>query len=306
MTYRLPPLNALRAFEAAARHLSFKQAAAELHVTPGAISQQVKSLEDILGVRLFDRIHNGLMLTVEGQQYLTPLRSAFINISTATEMVAPRAGGDAVLTVGTEPEFAIKWLVPKMPAFQRQHPDLRIRIGEATSPDAIVQGDVDLAILPGISSYAALRCELLIEEAMSPVCSPDIAVTAETPLEDCVLLVSDDESYWDAWLRAVGGPPRERLELVTFAERGTALRAARAGQGLAMGSSLQEARDLEEGTLLRPYPGADLIGTSYYLIVPPGRADCPGEGAFIHWLREAVQAPTATQQSGQQSGESAA
>ena len=283
MTYRIPPLNALRAFEAAARHLSFKQAAAELNVTPGAVSLQVKGLEETLGVRLFDRIHNGLMLTSEGQAYLTPIRSAFTNISVATEMIAPRSDG-VDLTIGSEANIAIKWLVPKMAAFQRAHPDVRVRIGEAASAEAIVQGEVDVAILKGVSSYGGLRCDLVFQEMMFPVAAPTIKGDGLIDLADTIILVAGDQSVWATWLERAGAPSLADLERVDLASRDLALHTAMAGRGLFMGSNLEEAALLSEGRLIRPFDEAVNCGNSYYAVYPPGRADCPSEQAFLAWL----------------------
>ncbi|MEM7023486.1 MAG: LysR substrate-binding domain-containing protein [Pseudomonadota bacterium] len=284
MTYRIPPLNALRAFESAARHLSFKQAAAELHVTPGAVSQQVKGLEDALGIRLFDRIHNGLTLTSEGQQYLTPIRSAFTNISVATEMIsqAPRS---ADLTIGADANFAIKWLVPQMAAFQRVHPDVSVRIGEAESAEAVVNGDVDIAILKGVSAYGGLRCDLAFKEVMFPVAAPAL-VDASIDLAQTLVLVANDQATWVTWLERAGEPALADLERVDLAERSLAIRAAIAGRGLAMGSNLAEAAELANGRLRQAFPHTVDCGGTYYAVYPPGRADCPAERAFIAWLSD--------------------
>ncbi|MGI9506254.1 MAG: LysR substrate-binding domain-containing protein [Geminicoccaceae bacterium] len=283
MTYHVPPLNALRAFEAAARHLSFKQAAAELNVTPGAVSQQVKSLEDTLGVQLFDRIHNGLMLTSEGQAYLTPIRSAFTNISVATEMISPRADG-VDLTIGAEANFAIKWLVPKMAAFQRASPDVRVRIGEASSAEAVVQGEVDIAILKGVSAYGGLRCDLVFQEMMFPLAAPTLAEEGNIDLAGTIILVASDQAVWTTWLERAGAPSLADLERVDLASRDLALHTAMAGRGLFMGSSLEEAAVLSEGRLIRPFADAVGCGSRYYAIYPPGRATCPSEEAFLMWL----------------------
>ena len=227
MTYRIPPLNALRAFEAAARHLSFKQAAAELNVTPGAVSQRVKSLEDSLGIRLFDRIHNGLMLTSEGQAYLTPIRSAFTNISVATEMITPKSNG-VDLTIGAEANFAIKWLVPKIAAFQRAYPDVRVRIGEALSAEAVVRGEVDIAVLKGVSAHNGLRCDLIFREMMFPVAAPTIKGDGNIDLAGTIILVAGDQAVWATWLECAGARSLADLERVDLASRDLALHTAMA------------------------------------------------------------------------------
>lgn len=294
MTYRIPPLNALRAFEAAARHLSFKQAATELNVTPGAVSQQVKSLEETLGVRLFDRIHNGLMLTSEGQGYLTPIRSAFTNISVATEMISPRADG-VDLTVGAAANFAIKWLVPQMSAFQREYPDLRVRIGEARSAEAVVQGDVDIAILKGVSAYGGLRCDLVVQEVMFPLAAPALATDGRVDLVGAIILIAGDRAVWTTWLERAGAPSFADLERIDLASRDLALHAAMAGRGLFMGSSLEEAAALAEGRLIQPFAETVGCGGTYYAVYPAGRVACPAERTFLEWLgRQPVREKSAT------------
>ena len=290
MTYRIPPLNALRAFESAARHLSFKQAATELCVTPGAVSQQVKTLEDVLGVRLFDRIHNGLMLTTEGQQYLTPIRSAFTNISVATEMIAPRAG-DVDLTIGADATFAIKWLVPKMAAFQRVHPDLRVRIGEADTAEAVVKGEVDIAILKGISAYNGLRSDLAFKELMFPVAASSLVDSGAVDLSGTIILVADDQPIWTTWLEHASAPSLADLNRVDVTERSLAIYGAIAGRGLAMGSNLEESAELADGRLVQAFPTTVNCGGSYYAVYPPGRASCPAEAAFLSWLKDGTDAP---------------
>ncbi len=285
MTYRIPPLNALRAFEAAARHLSFKQAASELNVTPGAVSQQVKILEDVLGVALFDRVHNGVMLTAEGQRFLTPIRTAFAGITAATEMVSPHAKGTD-LTVVADPEFAIKWLVPKLKDFPRAHPDIRVRLGEAQSPEAIVEGTANIAILRGVSSYSGLRCDPVFSEEQFPVCAPGYLDGANDLFAKAVILRANDDALWESWLRAADRRRLSDLSCVDFTSRDLAIQGAIAGRGLALGSSLQDAAELADGRLRRVSEHAETCGEPFYVIYPPGRADCPAERAFVDWIAQ--------------------
>ncbi len=286
MTYRIPPLNALRAFEAAARHLSFKQAAAELNVTPGAVSQQVKILEDVLGVALFDRVHNGVMLTAEGQRFLTPIRTAFAGITAATEMVSPHAKGTD-LTVVADPDFAIKWLVPKLKDFPRAHPDIRVRIGEAQSPDVLVEGIADIAILRGVSSYNGLRCDPVFSEQQFAVCAPGYLDGANGLFGKAMILRAGDDALWEAYLSVADARRLSDLDCVDFTSRELAIQGAIAGRGLALGSSLEDAADLAEGRLQRVSEHAVTCGEPFYVIYPPGRADCPAERAFINWIAQA-------------------
>lgn len=287
MTYRLPPLNALRAFEAAARHLSFKRAGAELHVTPGAISQHVKALEEQLGVVLFERIHNGLVLTEEGQRYVAPLRSAFATISIATESVAPRRDGPEIV-VGTDPEFAIHWLVTRLDRFARAGNGVRVKIAEAQAPAAVLGGEVDIALLNGVSSHPELQVEPFLEERLMPAASPQIpdALSADRFGRDMPLLVADDGTGWRQWLAAADRPGIEHYARVDFAERDLAVRAAELGRGVLLSSTISENPALDAGRLIAAAGEPQLDGDRWYLLCPPGRVDCPEEAAFISWLKE--------------------
>jgi len=287
MTYRLPPLNALRAFEAAARHLSFKRAAAELHVTPGAVSQHVKALEDQLGTALFERIHNGLMLTEAGQRYVAPLRSAFTTISIATESVAPRREGPE-LVVGTDPDFAIQWLVPRLDRFARRGNGLRVKIAETADPGGVLEGRVDVALLNGVSSHPDLHAEVFLDEKLFPVAAPAVAETlGDNAFGDAVpLLVADDEAAWRRWFAAAGGASLDDHARVDFAERDLAVRAAELGRGIVLGSTITETAAFSAGRLAPAAAGPGIDGARWYMLMPAGRVDCPEESAFLAWLSE--------------------
>ena len=177
MSRRLPPLNALRAFEAAARHLSFTRAAAELNVTQTAISHQIRALEERLGVRLFRRLPRGLLLTEEAQRYLPPIRDAFDQIALATERLGA-VGASSTLTVSVLPSFAGKWLVPRLGRFRVAHPDLDLRISASSELVDFARDDVDVGIRMGSGRYPGLRVDRLFGESLVPVCSPDAAARA--------------------------------------------------------------------------------------------------------------------------------
>lgn len=288
MTYRLPPLNALRAFEAAARHLSFKRAAAEMHVTPGAVSQQVKALEDQLGTPLFERIHNGLMLTEEGQRYVAPLRSAFTTISIATESVAPRRAGPE-LVIGTDPDFAFQWLVPRLDQFARSSNGLRIKIAEAADPACVLDGRADIALLNGVSSHPELHAAPFLAEALFPAAQPaaagglgDNAFGGALPL-----LVAGDAADWDRWFVAAGTARLTDHNRVDFAARDLAVRAAKLGKGIVLASTISDATAFCDGRLVPAVDGPKVDGDRWYMLLPAGRVNCPEEAAFMHWLAEA-------------------
>src|SRR5947209_2029443 len=212
MTARLPSLNGLRAFEAAARHLSFTAAAAELNVTQTAISHQIRRLETELGIRLFVRQNRSLTLTSEAREYLPGIRAAFNDLRLATDRLL-RRDNDHVLTVSTLSSFAAKWLLPRLPAFQEAHPGIDVRITTSTSLVDFNHGDVDAAIRYGRGRWSGLRADWLTADELFPVCSPallkgDKPVRRPDDLAGQTLLhtsgaYGDD---WRLWLTAAGLP----------------------------------------------------------------------------------------------------
>jgi len=285
MTYRLPPLNALRAFEAAARHLSFKRAAGELHVTPGAVSQQVRALERILGVSLFDRVHQGLILTDAGQRYLIPLRAAFDTISIATQSVAPRTIG-AEMVIAAPADFAVNWLLPTLGDFRATHPSLELKLADATGPDAVLRGRAAIVILPGLSSHPELAATHLVDDRRFPATAP--AATAppagDRATAGTVLLTADDEQLWRQALPGDGFDAKPRM---AFARRELAVRAAELGRGVVLASSVEDAASLTAGRLVPVDVAPDVLAVRWYALCPPGRLSCPEERAVLDWLVQA-------------------
>lgn len=275
MTYHLPPLNALRAFEAAARHLSFKSAAAELRVTPGAVGQQVRALELLLGVRLFERMHQGLMLTEAGQRYLTPLRDAFDVISIATQSVAPRPAGKPFV-VATVPEFAVHWLLPALDALRDAEPSLRVTIAEAAGPEAVLRGRAQMAILPGLSSHPQLAATHVVDDVRFPA-------TAPRP-QAATLLVAGDEGLWR---QALGGEWPGRRDRVDFTDRDLAVRAAELGRGTVLASAVEDRASLAAGRLVPAADRRSVVARRWYALCPAGRLGCPEERAVLDCLTRA-------------------
>ena len=171
MSRHLPPLNSLRAFEAAGRHLSLTKAAQELHVTPAAVSHQVKSLEEHLGIKLFRRVSRGLALTAEGQSLLPPLSAGLDEMEVAVERVK-RADDQRPVTVSVAPSFGVRWLVPRLERLRAAHPQLDVRIDANPSLVDLERDDIDLAIRYGTGNYPGLHVERLMEDEVVPVCSP--------------------------------------------------------------------------------------------------------------------------------------
>lgn len=288
MTYQLPSLNALRAFEAAARHLSFKQAARELHVTPGAVGQQIRRLEADLAVKLFERRTRAVMLTEAGQGYLPVVRQAFQKISDATERLSP-ARKVRMLTVSMLSSFAAKWLVPRLGRFQERHPDIDVRITTSGRLVDFSREDVDVAIRHGLGRYPGLRSWRLLSEDMTPVCSPALLdgprpLRRPDDLRHHTLLHDQARRDWTLWLQALGVNGVDSARGPSFSDDGLMLQAAIDGQGVALGRGALIERDMAEGRLVAPFDVRLPSDFAYYLVCPEAPADHPNIAAFRDWL----------------------
>lgn len=293
MSYRLPPLNALRAYEAAARHLSFKLAAHELNVTAGAISQQVKALEDVLGVQLFKRMHKSLLLTDTGQAYLPPIRKAFRIMSEATEQIVP-GSITKTLTVGVQSLFAVKWLLPRLNGFIERHPGIDVQISTAIEFADLKEGRVDAIIRQGLGEHPGLRSDLVFSESWAPVCSPglhrgDPALCKPADLRHHVLLHDKFREKWAMWLKAHEVHHVDATRGFCFSDEGLALEAAIAGQGVALGRRLLIEEPLQDGRLVRPFELELNDDLDFYLFTPQGTADCTEIVALRNWLLSPVE-----------------
>jgi LysR family glycine cleavage system transcriptional activator len=286
MARRLPPLNALRAFEAAARLLSFTKAAEELNITPSAISHQIRGLEAYLGLRLFRRSARALMLTDEGQAYLPALRDAFDGIHAATARLAARQAAGA-LTVSLLSSFAVRWLIPRLPRFQARHPAIEVRLSTTVRVVDFRREDVDCAIRHGSGHWAGLSAELLLKEELFPVCSPALAAGLRAPRDLArqtrfqVIARPDD---WRIWLTAIGITDIDPESGPQFETSDMALRAAAEGLGVAIGSSALAADDLGKGRLIAPFDFRLASASGYYFVVPEDRREQPKIAAFRDWL----------------------
>ncbi|MBR1125846.1 transcriptional regulator GcvA [Bradyrhizobium lablabi] len=291
MTARLPSLNGLRAFEAAARHLSFTQAAAELNVTQTAISHQIKRLEEELGIRLFIRQNRALSLTAEAKEYLPGIRAAFNDLRLATDRLL-RRDDDHVLTVSTLASLAAKWLLPRLAAFQGAHPGIDVRITTSTALVDFKDGSVDAAIRYGRGQWPGLRADWLMADQLFPICSPAL-LTGKRPLRkpedlaDHVLLhtsaANDDD--WRLWLTAAGLPTDlSKQPGITFDMVFMTIQAAIDGIGVAMGRTSYVKDDIAKGSLVVPFDITLPADAGFYLVSPEGRADSPKLSAFRNWL----------------------
>jgi LysR family glycine cleavage system transcriptional activator len=296
---RLPSLNGLRAFEAAARHLSFTLAASELNVTQTAISHQIRRLEEELGIRLFVRRNRALALTAEAKDYLPGVRAAFNDLRLATDRLL-RRDDDHVLTVSTLASLAAKWLLPRLSTFQESHPGIDVRITTSTNLVDFRAGDVDAAIRYGRGHWRGLRADWLIADELFPVCSPallkgDKPLRCPKDLAHHTLLHSsggfDDD--WRLWLTAAGLPadiskqPGLSFDLIFLT-----VQAAIDGSGIAMGRTSYVQDDIAKGRLVVPFKIALPADAGFYLVSPENKADPPKLAAFRQWLKASAQNKT--------------
>ncbi len=298
MSRRLPPLNSLRAFEAAARHLSFTKAADELNVTPAAISHQVKALEDSTGAPLFIRLTRALKLTDRGRAALPVLSDGFDALAEAAEMLSGD-GEQEVFTVTASPSFAAKWLVPRLDDFQEKNPGIKVRIDASLGLVDLRRDGVDVAIRYGGGNYPGLNAERLFDEEVFPVCSPKL-MGGPQPLsrpEDLVhhtLLhngyAAGDPLYpdWRMWLKSAGLKAVDWRKGPEFSLENMAVQAALEGHGVALINSTLVGDDLASGRLVRPFKLGIPTAFAYYLVIPSETIGRPAVSAFRGWLLEAV------------------
>ena len=296
MTARLPSLNGLRAFEAAARHLSFTLAAAELNVTQTAISHQIKRLEEELGLRLFIRKNRALALTPKAKDYLPGVRAAFNDLRLATDRLL-RKDDDNVLTISTLSSLAAKWLLPRLSTFQEAHPSIDVRITTSTGLVDFRSGDVDAAIRYGRGHWPGLRTQWLMADELFPVCSP-VLLNGDKPLrvpEDLAhhtLLHSSGgfEDDWRQWLTAAGLPANiSKQRGVTFDVSFMTVQAAIDGIGVAMGRTSYVQDDIAKGRLVVPFKIALPADAGFYLVSPEATDEPPKLKLFRQWLIAAAQ-----------------
>jgi LysR family transcriptional regulator, glycine cleavage system transcriptional activator len=288
MPRRLPPLNALKAFEAAARHESFTRAAEELHVTQGAVSHQVKALEAELGIKLFNRERQRLIITEAGREYLAVVRDALDRIALGTERLLQRQRS-GVLTVSTSPDFAAKWLVHRLDRFAEAHPDIDLRISATMHHVDFAREDVDLAVRHGDGNWAGLDVTRLCAEHLFAVCSPKLAsgprrLNRPADLLKFPLLHLDDRKNWSRWLEAAGVAGAEVSHGPVLNRASMAIDAAVDGQGVALARTTLAAWDIINGRLVRPFAVALPLGKQYWIVCPKATSGLPKIATFRGWL----------------------
>ena len=290
----LPPLNALRAFEAAGRLSSFKDAAAELGVTHGAVSRHIRLLEDWLGPpALFRRLNRRVVLTPTGVALLAETGPALDRLSVAAERHQARGGkaAPAVLRVNALATFSLRWLLPRLAQFRSRHPEIEVRLSTSTDPVDALSEPYDLIIRGGPDTFYGFTCHSFLTERRLPVCSP--ALLERLPLADVVDLRSHTLVHtstlprvWPDWLAAAGAPGLEAAAALTLDHFYLTLQAALDGLGVAMGPTALVADDLAAGRLVAPFPAVTLPTRGYHAYLPDARAGDLAAIAFCRWLQE--------------------
>jgi LysR family glycine cleavage system transcriptional activator len=296
MLRKLPPLNALKAFEAAARHESFTRAAAELCVTQGAVSHQVKALEEVLGLKLFNRERQRLITTEAGRDYLAVVRDALDRIALGTESLKQRQSS-GVLTVSTSPDFAAKWLVHRLGKFAESRPEIDLRVSATLYHVDFAREEVDMAVRHGEGNWPGLDVTRLTVEELFAVCSPKLLtgrkrIRSLADLARFPLLHLDNREDWSEWLEMAGvtgatlhhGPVLNRASMV--------IDAAVDGQGVALARTTLAAWDILNGRLVRPFPEALRLKKTYWIVCPKATASLPKIKTFREWLLAEAAADT--------------
>lgn len=290
MAFRLPPLNTLRLFEAAGRHLSFKLAAEELGVTPSAVSHGVQTIEDWLGTRLFVRSGRGLYLSDAGRAYLPSVQECLTILAAATDRVPGRRRRDQ-LVISVAPTFAARFLLPRLSSFQQVHPTIAVTIDTSHRRVEFPRDGIDLAIRIGAGNWPGLEAVELLREKLVPICSPQLRAKlgehidfSQAPLIH-VTTISQD---WPAWVEAAGLPPIDRKRGLNVDTLQIAFDAALRGLGIAIGRRPLIDAELDDGRLVTASDFTVDSATAYWLVGLPEAMQQPESLAFQKWLVDEI------------------
>lgn len=303
MPRHLPPLSALRAFEAAARHRSFSRAADELNLTHGAVSRAVRQLEDTLGVDLFVRSTRLVKPTEAAEAYAREVRELLDRLAAATKRVAGDHASN-VLNVSTLDSFAARWLLPRLHRFRAAHPDIDLRLSASEWMVDFINDDFHLAIRYGRGVYPNVEAELLMKEDVAPVCSPALlqgphALTTPENLRYHTLIHDDLRVSWAMWLKAAGVEGVDATRGPAFESSSHCVQAAIQGEGVALGRSALVRDEIAAGRLVRPFALSLPAHLDYHVVYPPGALATPKVKAFRDWLFEEVAREDATMPPGE-------
>ena len=298
MSRRNYPLNALRSFEASARHLSFSKASEELSVTPAAVSQQVKKLEEFLGMALFQRLQHGLVLSDSGQILLTELREVFLHLDKAIERVIEN-DSRSMLTLTVAPTFAVMWLIPRLHKFYTLHPEIDVRISTGLGLADFQRDDYDAAIRLGDGNWHGLETIKLFDESVTPMCSPRLlegsnAIKKPDDLINHVLLHNHSMDFdpeaptWKTWLEAADASEVDSSRGMHFALPDHGLQASIDGLGIVLGWQTLSAKDIATKRVIAPFDISLPLGSSFYLVYPEAFSRRPNIEAFRYWMLQEI------------------
>jgi LysR family glycine cleavage system transcriptional activator len=293
---RLPPLKALQAFESAGRHLSFTLAAQELNVTPGAISQQIRQLEEFLEVKLFKRLNRAIVLTEQGQLLLPSIGLGFEQFREGVNLLRQRAGGGP-LTITSAPSFVSKWLIPRLSRFKALHRDIDVRIDTSDRLVDFAREDIDVGIRFGDGQYPELETIFLFSFDLIPVCSPELLqqgrqLKTVSDLKNFTLLHSNYDELdpgwpdWAMWLKVVDAEDVDASHGIYFNQSDQLFQAAIDGQGVALLANVMADPEVAKGRLVQPFSARLPVKLNYHLVTSPYKARLAKVRAFREWILE--------------------
>ena len=292
MSQKLPPLNTLRVFRAAAHYLSFTLAAEELFVTQAAVSHQIKALEQSLGVDLFIRGNRSLCLSEAGQRFLPYIDQIFHLLDDGLQQISTPGEGKT-LTVTLLPSFASRWLVPRLGLFLKSHPEVDFRLAPSRELTNFQTEDIDLAIRYGSGNYPGLTSIFLMDEDIFPVCSPKIMdgshpLLQPNDLRHHVLLHDEGHGDWRKWLLAANAKKVDPRKGPVYTDSAMAVQSAIEADGVALARSQLVKDDIARGLLVKPFDIYQPTGFSYFVIYPSDRIPTPAMRAFTKWIQQQV------------------
>jgi LysR family glycine cleavage system transcriptional activator len=291
---RLPPLKALQAFESAARHLSFTAAATELNVTPGAISQQIRLLEEFLELKLFRRLNRAIALSDDGQLFLPLIAGGFDQFREAVNLLRQRRS-EGPLTITSAPSFISKWLIPRLASFKALHPDIDVRIDTSDRLVDFTHEDIDVGIRFGDGEYPELATVFLFSFDLIPVCSPELLrcdkqLKEVSDLKDFTLLHSNYDEVdpgwpdWAMWLKVVEADDVDAGHGIYFNQSDQLFQAALDGQGVALLANVMADPEVAAGRLVQPFSTRLPVHMNYHLVTSPQKAGIDKVRAFREWI----------------------